>query len=167
MDFDEIYRQYAAQIFRVCMGYTNDYEQARDITQETFISVWQNLPSFRHQSKVSTWIYRIATNNCLRAHEKEKRNRVVAIPAGMEVYADEASGLREAEMDRQGKLRFLYSCVAEMEETDRIIISLVLEELPQAEIAAIVGLTPANIRVKIHRIKERLSLKFSKHGQFE
>jgi RNA polymerase sigma-70 factor (ECF subfamily) len=61
----------------------------------------------------------------------------------------------------------LYACIAELRETDRIIISLALEEVPQSEIAAIVGLTETNIRVKIHRIKERLSGKFKDHGQFE
>src|ERR1700733_14953170 len=116
MDFDEIYRLYAAQIFRVCLGYTNDYEQARDITQETFISVWQNLSSFRGQSKISTWIFRIATNNCLRAKEKAKSRRLTALPAGMEVPADEASGFREVEKAREEKLQFLYSCIAELEE---------------------------------------------------
>jgi len=50
---------------------------------------------------------------------------------------------------------------------DRIIISLVLEDLPQAEIASIIGLSAGNIRVKIHRIKEKLAIKFKDHGQFE
>ena len=167
MDFDEIYRLYAPQVFRVCMGYTNDYEQARDLVQETFIAVWQNLGSFRSQSKVSTWIFRIATNNCLRAHEKAKRNRLVDLPPGMHAPPDETPEAREIEKAREEKLRFLYACIAELEETDRIIISLVLEDLPQADIASIVGLTAANTRVKIHRIKERLSEKFRNHGRLE
>jgi RNA polymerase sigma-70 factor (ECF subfamily) len=167
MDFDEIYRLYAPQVFRVCMGYTNDYEQARDLTQETFIAVWQNLSLFRNQSKISTWIFRIATNNCLRAHEKASRGRLTELPPGMQTPPDESPEAREAEKARQEKLRFLYACIAEMEETERIVISLVLEDLPQADIASIVGLTAANTRVKIHRIKERLSAKFRHHGQFE
>jgi RNA polymerase sigma-70 factor (ECF subfamily) len=165
MDFDEIYRQYAPQIFRVCMGYTNDYEQARDLTQETFISVWKNLDSFKHQSRVSTWIFRIATNNCLRAHEKAQRNRLTELPPGMRTAGDDSPEAREAERAREERLRFLYGCIGELEETDRIIISLVLEDVPQADIASIVGLTAANTRVKIHRIKERLSAKFRNHGQ--
>jgi RNA polymerase sigma-70 factor (ECF subfamily) len=63
------------------------------------------------------------------------------------------------------QLRFLYKCIAELPETDRIIISLELEEVKQAEIAQIVGLSEANIRVKIHRIKEKLTLKFKENGQ--
>lgn len=157
-DFDEIYQLYSPQIFRVCMGYINDHDQARDLTQETFIAVWQNLSSFRNQSKISTWIFRIATNNCLRAIEKSKR----IIQTELSINLPEI----QEETDDE-KLKFLYNCIAELEETDRIIISLVLEDMPQAEIASIVGLSNANIRVKVYRIKEKLSLKFKKHGQFE
>jgi RNA polymerase sigma-70 factor (ECF subfamily) len=158
MDFEEIYSKYSPQIFRVCMGYINDYEQARDLTQETFVSVWRNLATFRNQSKISTWIFRIATNNCLRAIEKSKRIMTSELPFHLAEVHEET---------QEEKLAFLYNCIAELEETDRIIISLVLEDLPQAEIAAIVGLSNGNIRVKVHRIKEKLAAKFKTHGQFE
>lgn len=157
MNFEEIYLKYSPRIFRVCMGYINDYEQARDLTQETFISVWQNLYSFRNQSQISTWIFRIATNNCLRAIEKSKRITKTELPVNLPDIKEET---------REEKLTYLYNCIAELEETERIIISLVLEDLPQKEIAAIVGLSEVNIRVKIHRIKEKLSQKFKKNGQF-
>ncbi len=158
MEFEEIYLRYSPQIYRVCMGYVNDPEQAKDLTQETFVSVWRNLSSFKHQSKISTWIFRIATNNCLRAIERSKRVKTTELPFDLTIPEDESN---------EDKLTFLYSCIAELEETERIIISLVLEDLPQAEIAAIVGLSDVNTRVKIHRIKEKLAIKFKKHGQFE
>lgn len=158
MKFEEIYIKYSPQIFRVCMGYINDHEQARDLTQETFISVWRNLSSFKNQSKISTWIFRIATNNCLRAIEKSKRIIKTELPLNLPETIEET---------QEDKLILLYNCIAELEETDRIIISLLLEDLPQAEIAAIVGLSNANVRVKIHRIKGKLAIKFKKHGQFE
>lgn len=157
-NFEDIYLQYSPQIFRVCMGYVNDREQAKDITQETFISVWQNLSSFKNRSKISTWIFRIATNNCLRALERSKRIIKTELPLHLPAITEET---------QEDKLIFLYNCIAELEETDRIIISLVLEDLPQAEIAEIVGLTGGNTRVKIHRIKEKLAAKFKDHGQFE
>ncbi len=155
MGFEEVYIQYSPQVFRVCMGYINDYEHARDLTQETFIAVWQNLPSFQNRSKISTWIFRIATNNCLRAIERSVRMKTSELP--YDVPAAQEETIEE-------KLVFLYSCIAELEETERIIISLLLEDLPQAEIAAIVGLEEGNVRVKIHRIKEKLAIKFKAHG---
>lgn len=158
MDFEEIYMQYSPQVFRVCMGYINDYEFARDITQETFIAVWQNLSSFKNQSKISTWIFRIATNNCLRAIERSQRTKTsTELPFHLPAMHEET---------QEEKLAFLYTCIAELEETERIIISLLLEDLPQAEIAAIVGLSDVNVRVKIHRIKDKLAIKFKEHGQF-
>jgi RNA polymerase sigma-70 factor, ECF subfamily len=140
------------------MGYINDYEAAKDLTQETFISVWKNLDSFKNQSKISTWIFRIATNNCLRAIEKSKRVTTEELPLNL---AD------KLEENNDEKLAFLYNCIAELEETERIIISLVLEDLSRDEIASIVGLSNVNTRVKIHRIKDKLAQKFKQHGQFE
>ena len=157
MKFEEIYIVYSPKIFRVCMAYINDYEQARDLTQETFIAVWQNPPSFRNESQISTWIFRIATNNCLRAIEKSKRTLTTELLTHLPIVQEET---------QEEKLDFLYNCIAELEETERIIISLVLEELPQAEIASVVGLSEVNTRVKIHRIKDKLSKKFKDHERF-
>ena len=157
--FEDIYLKYSPQIYRVCMGYVNDADLAKDLTQETFVSVWKNLATFRNQSKISTWIFRIATNNCLRAIEVSKRYQVVDLPVEL---PDSIS-----EPHNDDKLAFLYNCIAQLEETERIIISLVLEDIPQAEIAEIVGLSHGNTRIKIHRIKEKLAKKFKRHGQFE
>ena len=66
MNFNEIYRLYAPKIFRLCSGYFNDSDMAKDLTQETFIAVWEGLYQFRNESQIGTWIYRIATNKCLR-----------------------------------------------------------------------------------------------------
>jgi RNA polymerase sigma-70 factor (ECF subfamily) len=156
-DFEVIYTQYSPQVFRVCMGYINDHELAKDLTQETFISVWKNLPSFKGESKIGTWIFRIATNNCLRCIEKSKRIVTTEFPFNFPAPKDEGPG---------EKLEFLYKCIGELKETERIIISLELESVPQADIADIVGLTEGNVRIKIHRIKEKLATKFKCHGQF-
>ena len=81
IDFNTIYDTYAQQVFRICMGYANDTEKAKDLVQETFISGWRNLASFRNQSKISTWIFRIATNHCLRAMEVSRRMPIDKLPA--------------------------------------------------------------------------------------
>ena len=153
MEFEEIYQKYSPKIFRVCMGYLYDREQAQDLTQETFIAVWQNLAGFKGQSHVSTWIFRIATNKCLRAIEVSKKMPKTELP--FELASPEHERPEE-------KLSYLYNCIAELGEIDRIIISLVLEDLPQAEIATIVGLSTVNTRVRVHRIKEKLANKFKR-----
>ena len=157
MDFESIYKAFAPGVFRVCMGYSNDADQAKDLMQETFIAVWQNLGSFRGESNISTWIFRIATNNSLKELKKSEKNKRINLPDDLPHIADESN---------EQALNFLHQCIAELEATEKIIISLVLEDLPQSEIASIIGLSDGNTRVKIHRIKEKLSKKFKAHGQF-
>ncbi len=154
MTFEEIYKAYWQKIFRLCMGYMNDYDLAKDLAQETFIIVWQQLPKFRAESIIGTWIFRIASNTCLRQIEKEKRFPKTDLPIHLN---DE----KQDSIDPQ--IQLLYKYISELPETERIIISLELEEIRQAEIATILGLSEANIRVKIHRIKEKLSKKFKEN----
>ena len=155
MAFEEIYELYWQRIFRLCMGYVNDPDLAQDLAQETFIIVWQQLPKFRNESSVGTWIFRIASNNCLRQIEKEKKFAKTDLPVNLEEKKQESI---------EPQIQMLYQFISELPETDRIIISLELEEVKQAEIAHIVGLSESNIRVKIHRIKEKLTQKFKENG---
>ena len=156
MEFEEVYKIYWQKIFRLCMGYVNDYDLAQDLAQETFIIVWQKLETFRNESSIGTWIFRIASNNCLRQIEKGKRFPKSELPVNI---------TEEKQYSHEPQIQFLYKCIAELPETDRIIISLELEEVKQAEIANIVGLSEANTRVRIHRIKEKLTQKFKENGQ--
>ncbi|MGR3855980.1 RNA polymerase sigma factor [Chryseobacterium indologenes] len=155
MVFEEIYELYWQRIFRLCMGYVNDAELAQDLAQETFIIVWQQLPKFRNESSIGTWIFRIASNNCLRKIEKEKKFSKTDLPINLEEKKQESI---------EPQIQMLYQFISELPETDRIIISLELEEMKQTEIAHIVGLSESNIRVKIYRIKEKLTQKFKENG---
>jgi RNA polymerase sigma-70 factor (ECF subfamily) len=156
MVFEEIYKTYWQKIFRLCLGYINDHNLAQDMTQETFIIVWQQLPRFRNEANIGTWIYKIASNNCLRQIEKQNRFPRGELPINL---------IEEKQVNIEPKIQYLYKCISELPETERIIISLELENIKQAEIANIVGLSESNIRVKIHRIKEKLTQKFKDNGQ--
>lgn len=155
MVFEEIYELYWQKIFRLCMGYVNDSELAQDLAQETFIIVWQQLPKFRNESSIGTWIFRIASNTCLKQIEREKRFAKADLPIHLEEKKQESI---------EPQIQLLYQFISELPETDRIIISLELEEVRQAEIAGIVGLSESNIRVRIHRIKEKLTKRFKENG---
>jgi len=154
MQFEAIYDAYWQKIYRVCRGYVNDEDWAKDIAQDTFITVWQQLSTFRNESAISTWIYRIAVNNCLRQMERHKRLPKNHFPT--EIPAAE-------ETNQEREIAFLHQCISELKEIDRIVISLELEEVKQAEIASIVGISESNVRVKIHRIKEKLTEKFKRY----
>ncbi|MCW3466291.1 RNA polymerase sigma factor [Chitinophaga nivalis] len=154
MVFEELYQSHWDKVYRLCMGYVNDEEWAKDIAQDTFVTVWQQLAAFRNESAIGTWIFRIACNKCLRQIEKNNRFKKKDLPLQLE--------------DKPGRpvdeeVAFLYKCIAQLNETDRLIISLELEDVKQAEIAGILGISEANVRVRIHRIKEKLTQKFKSY----
>jgi RNA polymerase sigma-70 factor, ECF subfamily len=150
MVFEEIYKTYWDKVYRLCMGYVNDEAWAKDIAQDTFMTVWQQLSNFRNESAIGTWIFRIACNNCLRQIERNSRFVKKEIPEKGE----------EIPVDRDKELAFLYQCISALKEMDRLIISMELEDIRQAEIAGILGISESNVRVKIYRIKEKLTQKF-------
>ena len=156
MVFEDLYKAYWQKVFRLCMGYVNDHDWAKDLVQETFIIVWQQLPAFRNEAAIGTWIFRIASNICLRQMEKNQRLPQAEMPAQI---------ANQPETMIENNTQLLYTFISQLPETDRIIISLELEDVKQAEIATITGFSEANIRVKVHRIKEKLSKKFSQHEQ--
>jgi len=155
MVFEEIYKAYWKNVFRICMGYVNDHDWAQDIAQETFITVWQQLPNFRNESAIGTWLFRIAANHCLKQIEKSKRHPRQEFPV-------QIAETNEPSSDEN--VRLLYHYISELQEIDRLIISMELEEIPQAQIAKVLGMTESNVRVRIHRIKEKLTQKFALNG---
>lgn len=155
-NFDEVYHQYWDRIFRLCMGYVNDHDLALDMAQETFVIVWKQLPTFRGEAAIGTWIYRIAVNLCLRQIEKNSRE--------FRLKKDAPLHHHDTEPDLEPRIRLLYRLISELPELDRIIISLELETVKQSEIARITGISDSNVRVRIHRIKEKLTKKFKENG---
>jgi RNA polymerase sigma-70 factor (ECF subfamily) len=155
VSFDEIYKTYSAKIFRICLGYFNNSDLAKDITQETFITVWENLPKFQNRSSIGTWIYRIATNKCLRQIQKEKSHPKSELPSNLIAI--------EPSYEKEEKLTKLHQYISELPELEKIITTLSLEDVPQEKIAEIIGISHANVRVKFHRIKEKLTKKFKEN----
>lgn len=149
--FREIYEANSKRIYRLCFTYTADSAAANDLLQETFLKVWQNLDKFRNQAMISTWIYRIAVNTCLTYLKSEKRQAKDELtPFIAENEKEEVSGKKE-------EIDMLYQCISKLEESERLLITMVLDELPYPEIAEVSGISEGNLRVKIHRIKQKLT----------
>ncbi len=158
--FKDVFEANSKKIYHLCFGYTNDEAAANDLLQETFLKVWQNLDKFREQSQISTWIYRIAVNTCLTYLKKEKRqNKEELTPNIIENQPEEVS-------DKQEQINLLYTCIAKLEENERLIITMVMDEIPYPEIAEISGIKEGNLRVKIHRIKLKLTELYNQHEKF-
>lgn len=149
--FKDIFRKNSRKIYHLCYGYTGDSDSANDLMQETFMKVWQNLDKFRNQAMISTWIYRIAVNTCLSYLRVEKRQSKDELTDNIiENKVEELS-------EKNEQVALLYKCISKLEENERIIITMVLDEVPYAEIAEISGISEGNLRVKIHRIKQKLA----------
>ncbi len=149
--FKKIFEANSKKIFHLCYGYTGDEDSANDLMQETFLKVWQNLDKFRNQAMVSTWIYRIAVNTCLTYLRSEKRQAKDELTPELE----ETTG--EIVSEKNEQVAMLYKCISKLEESERIIITMVLDEVPYPEIAEISGISEGNLRVKVFRIKQRLT----------
>ncbi len=155
--FKTIFQANSKKIYHLCFGYTGDDDSANDLLQETFLKVWQNLDKFREQSQISTWIYRIAVNTCLTYLKKEKKQQKEELtPNIIDTTVEEFS-------PKQEQVRILYTCISQLEENERLIITMVMDELPYTEIAEISGISEGNLRVKIHRIKQKLTELYNKH----
>lgn len=149
--FKDIFQKNSRKIYHLCYGYTGDSDSANDLMQETFMKVWQNLDKFRNQALISTWIYRIAVNTCLSYLRVEKRQSKDELTD--KIIESEPEKISE----KNEQVALLYKCISKLEENERIIITMVLDEIPYPEIAEISGISEGNLRVKIHRIKQKLA----------
>lgn len=158
--FKEIFQANSKKIYHLCYGYTGDDDSANDLVQETFMKVWQNLDKFRNQALISTWIYRIAVNTCLSWLRVEKRQ------AKDELTDKIIENKQEEPSEKNEQVAQLYKCISRLEENERIIIAMVLDEVPYPEIAEVSGISEGNLRVKIHRIKQKLTELYNKDERF-
>jgi len=142
------------RLFRICRSYSTDVDDAKDLFQEVLLNLWKSLPSFKNQSTIDTWVYRITMNVCLRAKQfsDKKQKHFVRLDG---VHYENI----EDPLDQSGNEKLvlkLSECVKKLEGTDKSIILLHLEDLPYKEIAQIIGLSENHVAVKIKRIKIKL-----------
>lgn len=146
--FARVVEQYKAVIYKVCSMYADDRDEMADYCQEVLINMWRGWGGFRGECALSTWVYRVALYTCVSfVRRKSSRPRSVSLPFDMSVAAGE---------ERAPMLRELYRLIGCLNRLDRALILLWLDERPYAEIAEIMGISKANVAVKIMRIKERL-----------
>lgn len=157
--FTEIIDKNKDRIFRICCYYLSNQFDREDLYQEILIQIWKSLENFKHNSKFSTWIYRIAVNTSLTYIVKKKRsNKTTSFENVEYTQPDSSENKVEEKIALEENIKKLYSCINKLPVSDRTLISLYLSELKSYEIAKIIGLSESNVRVKIHRIKKQLSI---------
>ncbi|MCS6821739.1 MAG: sigma-70 family RNA polymerase sigma factor [Microscillaceae bacterium] len=146
-------KQHQGIVHKVCNMYCQgDKEDKQDLFQEILIQLWKAYPSFRHESKISTWMYRVALNTAISNMRKQK-NSIKKVD-----IAAPALKISEVEYDYEyeEKLKFLNQAIEQLNDIEKAIVMLYLEEKSYEEISEIVGITPNYVGVKMNRIKEKL-----------
>jgi len=151
--FEQILEDNKGSIYRICRINAVSPVEPQDLFQEVVYHIWKSYPSFKGKSSINTWIYRIALNVCLRSKLKEEKNRGQIIQLDSIQILPAESDYNKGEEE---KYRVLHSCISSLNEIDKSIIILNLEELPYKEIAVITGLSENHIAVKMQRIRKIL-----------
>jgi len=145
-------REHKSTIYTVCYMFSNDEDEVSDLFQETLINLWKGFESFRHESKLSTWIYRVAMNTCISA-DRKKRKQGTKVPLSMDInlYSDEDHETKQ--------VRQLHERIQRLDLIDRALVMMWLEGMNYDEIAEVIGISVKNVGVKLVRIKEKLKQK--------
>jgi len=155
--FVALIKEHQGLIYKVTKLYTNSKEDAEDLYQDIVYQLWKSLGTFRNESKISTWIYRIALNASITHLRKEKRK-------GSQLAVTEELLDKEETNDNLQEERFetMYAYLKKLNEVEKGIIFLYLEGKSYDEIAAITGFTASNVGTRLSRIKQKISADIKK-----
>lgn len=139
-------------VHKICRIYTSDEDSHKDLFQEITVQLWKAFESFRGDSKFSTWMYRVALNTAISLYRKKKRSiatqdwETVAFRIQDDTYDDTT----------EEHLKLMYKAIKELNDIDKALVFLYLEDKNYTEIADALGITEVNARVKMNRVKKKL-----------
>ena len=146
-------------IYKIVNSYCPNREHRKDLEQEIIIQLWNSFDNYNDTYKYSTWMYRIALNVAISFYRKEKKQPYKNDYYDTSIFSivDENEG-NETELD--GHLKLLQKFINNLNELNKALMLLYLEEKPYEEIARILGITKTNVATKIGRIKLKLKKEF-------
>lgn len=150
-DFVTLINRHENVIHKICNIYTDTTPDREDLKQEIIFQLWKSFPSFRQESKVQTWMYKVALNTALIG--LRKKNRVEQIEL-LDNHSEIEDVNEEKEIER--KINELYRAIQHLNQVEKAVIFLYLEKCTYHEIADITGLTNKNVSVILVRSKEKL-----------
>lgn len=139
-------------VHKVCSLYTHDRESHNDLFQEITIQLWRAYPKFRGDSKLTTWMYRVALNTAITLYRKSKRT----VPT--QDFDSVLFKIRAEEYDntQNEQLQLMYNAIKQLGDIEKALIFLYLEDKDYREIAETLGISEVNARVKMNRVKTKL-----------
>jgi len=163
--FEQFVSRYQNQVLKICYSFLGDYHRAEDAAQDVFVQIYRKAQSFRSESKVFTWIYRMAVNSSLNIIRKEKRfqwmkkvdfSKSDQYP-GEKIPSDSIKNEPEALLEKKERIKVLRKAVNRLPEKQRTAIILnKFEGFSAEEISEILGVSINTVEVRIHRAKRKL-----------
>lgn len=158
--YAEIEAEFGAALSRLARAYEADADKRRDLLQEIHLQIWRSLERFEGQCSTRTWIYRVA-HNVGASHVIRERRTYASL-----VTLDELEGMASPPAaDRAAALDKLGVLIRHLKPIDRQVIVMYLEDVDAKSIGEVVGLSPANVAMKIHRIKNLLARRYWNNGR--
>lgn len=152
--FKQLVKSYEKPLYSVIRKMVIDHDEAKDLLQETFIKVWQNLDSFRAESKVYTWVYRVAVNHCLQHLKKRKKRNVWNNELNDEMVDNLKSN--ESLSGDEVQLR-LQQAILKLPDKQRLIFNLkYFEEMSYSDMAEITQTTSGALRASYHHAVKKI-----------
>lgn len=139
-------------IHKICRLYTNNEDAHNDLFQEVTIQLWKAFPKFRGDSKFSTWAYRVALNTAITLYRKSTRS-IKTVDFETKSYFISQP---EYNNEEEEQIKLMYKAVQELNDIEKALVFMYLEEKDYTEIAETLGISEVNARVKMNRIKGKL-----------
>jgi RNA polymerase sigma-70 factor (ECF subfamily) len=149
--FTQIIKEYESLIFKVTTIYAASAQDREDLFQEIVIQLWKAFPQFRNEAKISSWLYRIALNTAISRFRKQRKS-IALVPMDRLVMNQR----EKPPPEQEERLKVLYRCIDTLNELDKAIILLFLEDKSHQEIAEIVELSKSNVGTRLSRIRLKL-----------
>ncbi len=158
-EFSDLIKDNQGLIIKVSRLYTHSPEDEEDLFQEIVLQLWRSYDSFKGQSKISTWMYRVALNTAITLFRKKSKSLQTD-----ELQDFHAKNLMEDDQEKQQQISKLYQVIKMLPNVERAIVTMYLDDLPYKDIAENLGITEVNARVKMNRLKKTLKELMEKHG---
>jgi len=158
-EFSQLIRDNQGLIIKVSRLYTNSIEDEQDLFQEIVLQLWRSYDTFKGQSKISTWMYRVALNTAITLFRKKTKS-----PQTDELQDFHYKDFVEDDEEKQQQISTLYKVIKMLPNVERAIVTMYLDDLPYKDIAENLGITEVNARVKMNRLKKTLKELMEKHG---
>lgn len=158
--FEDIYHKYERKIYNFIFQRVQCVEKAKDLTQEVFIKVYQQLSTFRNESTIATWLYRIATNSSYDYFRRQTSIREKTLSCDIDL--EKVSFARDKTVDLSQRLvetemkECIHNFIKRLPTTYQAVLILKMKGLRNEKIAEIIGCSLGTVKISLHRARQKL-----------